>query len=321
MRGLESVSLIYCSEAAFFNTDSETLRETTDVLERYAGKSSSKIILESTVNRVGDLLWNIFNNQPFEKSFYKLLRLSYEWGVGKIYSQQDIEIAKASSSFNREYNLSWSSPSGTTFLQSSIDRAVELGKKYPDMINKDADHTLGIDPGFGGSSFMAFVVLEYSDDKIKVVLADQYNGLSFSEGVQKYWDIKNLVGNLSATYVDASSTEYVGALKDEIGENSNWQYIREKIAYCKKNRLRLENGYMKIIPISFGQMGPAMISHCQALLDNDEGLVVINPKFQDLIIGLRGAVSMDGRLIKEESPNHDLIDGFRLAANYFTLGK
>ena len=189
------------------------------------------------------------------------------------------------------------------------------------MINKDADHALGIDPAFGGSSFMAFVVLEYSDDKIKVVLADQYNGLSFREGVQKYWDIKNLVGNLSVTYVDGSKTEYVGALKDEIGENSNWQYIREKIAYCKKNRLRLENGYMKIIPVSFGQSGPAMIARCQMLLDNEESLVVINPKFQDLITGLRGAVSIDGRLIKEESPNHDLIDAMRLACLFFTLGK
>jgi hypothetical protein len=111
------------------------------------------------------------------------------------------------------------------------------------------------------------------------------------------------------------------ALKDEIGENSNWEYIREKIVYCKKNKLRLENGYMKIIPVSFGQMGPAMIAHCQALLDNDESLVVINPKFQDLIIGLKGVVSLEGRLIKEESPNHDLVDAFRLAARYFTLQK
>jgi hypothetical protein len=45
------------------------------------------------------------------------------------------------------------SPSGNCFSHSSIDRAVELSKKYPDIINKAASHSLGVDPGFGSSSF------------------------------------------------------------------------------------------------------------------------------------------------------------------------
>ena len=319
MRGLESVSLIYCSEAAFFNTDSETLRETTDVLERYAGKSSSKIILESTVNRVGDLLWNIFNNQPFEKSFYKLLRLSYEWGVGKIYSQQDMSIAMASSSFNREYNLSWSSPSGNCFSSVSIDSAIERSKKYPDIINKEADHCLGVDPAFSSSAF-GMVCLEYSDSIIKVVFAEQFEKSSFQGMVQKVWDIKNMVGNLNNIYSDAVNTEYIKALKDEFGENSDWQYIRDKISYCRKNRLRVEN-YMKIIPVSFGSEGPSMLVHLKNLLDHEDGLISIPPRFENLIIGLKGAVSVEYKLQKEESPFNDLIDAMRLACRYFTLGK
>jgi len=71
--------------------------------------------------------------------------MNYEWGVGKIYSEEDIKIAKKSSSFEREYNLSFNSPSGNCFSHRSIDRAVELGKNYPDIINKNASHVMGCD--------------------------------------------------------------------------------------------------------------------------------------------------------------------------------
>ena len=317
LRGQENISIIYASEAAFY--DKNAIPETIDVIERYAGKSNAKIILESTVNRKGDLLDIIMNQQKFEESFYKILRLSYEWGVGKIYSERDIEIAKASTSFNREYALSWISPTGNCFSPVSIDKAIELGKKYQDVINEEAEHSLGIDPGFS-SSQMAYVCLEYSDSIIKVVFADIFDKMSFADSVQKYWDIKNLVGNLTVTYCDAINVEYVGALKDEIGENSNWQYIRDKISHCRKNKLKLEN-YMKIIPVSFGQEGASMLVHVKQLLDHPDQLIAINPKYTDLITGLKGAVATEYRLDKTESPFNDLTDAFRLAAKFFTLGK
>jgi hypothetical protein len=317
LRGQENISIIYASEAAFF--DKNAIPETIDVIERYAGKSNAKIILESTVNRKGDLLDIIMNQQKFEESFYKILRLSYEWGIGKIYSEQDIEVAKASVSFNREYALSWISPSGNCFSPVSIDRAVELGKKYPDIINKEAEHSLGIDPGFS-SSQMAYVCLEYSDSIIKVVSADMFDKMSFADSIQKVWDIKNMVGTLSNIYCDAVNVEYVGAIKDELGENSNWQYIRDNIAYCRKNKLKLEN-YMRVIPVSFGQEGPSMLVHLKQLLDHPDELIVINPKYTDLITALKGAVATEYKLDKSESPFNDLTDGIRLAAKFFTLGK
>ncbi len=315
LRGQENISIIYCSEAAFFDRNAQP--EIIDVIERYAGKSNAKIILESTVNKVGDLMHSIFS-QPFEKSFYKTMRLSYEWGVGKIYSDHDIKVAKASSSFEREYNLSWNAPSGNCFSPISIDRAVELGRKYdPITINKEAMHSLGIDPGFSSSAF-GIVCLEYSDSIIKVVYAEQFEKSSFSEMVQKVWDIKNMVGNLSNVYCDSVNVEYVGAIKEELGENSNWQYIRDKIAHCRKNKLRIEN-YMKVIPVSFGQEGPSMLVHCRNLLDHEDNLIAINPKWEKLITALKGAVATEYRLEKSESPFNDLTDAFRLAAKFFTI--
>lgn len=167
---------------------------------------------------------------------------------------------------------------------------------------------------------MAYVCLEYSDSIIKVVFADMFEKMSFADSIQKVWDIKNMVGTLSNIYCDAVNVEYVGAIKDELGENSNWQYIRDKIAHCRKNKLKLEN-YMRVIPVSFGQEGPSMLVHLKQLLDHPDELIAINPKYTDLITALKGAVATEYRIDKTESPFNDLTDGIRLAAKFFTLGK
>lgn len=98
MRGLADVSIIYCDEAGFFGRQSQS--EVIDVVERYAGKSHAKIILCSTPNNVGDLMHTILS-QPDDKSFYKIVKLDWTYSLGKLYSEEDIRIAKASDSFER----------------------------------------------------------------------------------------------------------------------------------------------------------------------------------------------------------------------------
>src|SRR5215216_1188364 len=95
-----------------------------------------------------------------------------------------------------------------------IRRAVELGNKYPTIINKQAQHSAGIDPGFGSSSF-GICVLEHSDEIIKVVYADQFERSSFNDMVQKVWEIRNMVGDLSNVYIDMANVEFVEAIKQE----------------------------------------------------------------------------------------------------------
>jgi hypothetical protein len=315
-RGLESVAMIFLDEAAFFDKASQS--EVVDVIERYAGKSNAKIVLLSTPNRPGDLCHTILS-QPFEESFYKVLKLDYRWGENKIYSEEDIRIAKASSSFEREYNLSFSSPEGNVFSHISVDRAVELGSKYPLVINKDAKHSLGCDPGFGSSSF-GVCVLEYSDSIIKVVYADEFERSSFNDMVHKIWEIKNMIGVLSNVYIDAANTEFIEAVKQELGENPNWHYIHEKIAWAKKNRLNVSD-YMQVVPVSFSQEGASMLSHCKNLIENEDSLIAINPEYDKLISGLKGAIAQEYKLNKSETPYPDLVDAFRLACKFFELKK
>jgi hypothetical protein len=316
-RGIPSVSMSYCDEASHFSSQSQ--KEVIDVIERYSGKSSAQIVLTSTPNKVGDLMHMILS-QPFEKSFYKILKLNYEWGVGKIYTEEDIQIAKKSSSFEREYNLSFNSPSGNCFSHSSIDRAVELGKKYPDIINKAAEHSIGCDPGFGSSSF-ALVCLEHSDSKIKVVYARQFKRSGYNDMLQEVWNIRNLVGQVNNVYVDMANTEFINDLKQDFGDDTNWQRIHDTLNKYRHSPSRIEDSGMKVIPVSFAQEGASMLVHCKNLLDHEDNLIAINPKYEELVSALKGAVSVEYRLDKKESVFSDLTDAFRLAAKYFRLEK
>ena len=62
------------------------------------------------------------------------------------------------------------------------------------------------------------------------------------------------------------------------------------------------------------------MTHCKNLPENDS-LVAISPKYEKLIVGLKGAVAQDYKLIKSESPFNDLVDAYRLAMKFFNLKK
>ncbi len=76
---------------------------------------------------------------------------------------------------------------------------------------------------------------------------------------------------------------------------------------------------MKIIPCAFGSDGPSMLAHLSNLLDSPDNLIAIPPQFTKLITALKGATSVEYRLLKEDSPYNDLTDAMRLACKFFTL--
>jgi hypothetical protein len=57
----------------------------------------------------------------------------YSWityGLGKIYSKEEIDKAKQSPSFEREYNLKYLGRIGNVFHTKDIEEAIEKGRKY-----------------------------------------------------------------------------------------------------------------------------------------------------------------------------------------------
>ena len=133
------------------------------VAERYIAKSNPFIIMVSTPNRPDGLL-NQIEKESFDTCLYKKFFLDYLWGVGKIYSDEEIATAKLSPSFPREYQLQYQGLIGNVFSTQSIDNCQKI-KYNPNDINPHAKKTIGVDAGFGSSNF-GIVVTQFVNNKI-----------------------------------------------------------------------------------------------------------------------------------------------------------
>jgi hypothetical protein len=117
----------------------------------------------STPNAPNGLFEKI-EKEPFDTCIYKKIYLDYSFGVDKISTKEEIDKARMSPSFEREYCLKYQGLIGNVFSQLSIDKATSFPYN-PDNINPNAKKSIGIDPGFGSSNF-AIVVTQLVDGKI-----------------------------------------------------------------------------------------------------------------------------------------------------------
>jgi hypothetical protein len=110
--------------------------------------------------------------------------LDYTYGIGKIYTAEEIEKAKQSPSFEREYNLKYLGKIGNVFHTKDIEAAIEKGRKYnPDDFTPFYSFTsrsMGIDPAYGSSAF-GIVVTEWADGKVQIMHAEEYHRPDYNE--------------------------------------------------------------------------------------------------------------------------------------------
>ena len=106
-------------------------------------------------------LFEMIERETGESCICKRLKMDYTYGLNRIYTKEEIDKAKKSPSFGREYDLQYLGLIGNTFHTADIERAIELGKKYK-ITNKYAQKAMGIDPGFGSSPF-GIVIIQFSD--------------------------------------------------------------------------------------------------------------------------------------------------------------
>jgi hypothetical protein len=240
--------------------------------------------------------------------------------LNKIYTLEDIEKAKISPSFDREYDLKYLGKIGNLYSQLSIQNAIERGKQQynPDSINQLSEKYMCIDPAFSSSKF-AILVAEWnrSEKQIRILYAEELDHPSYEEAIDHIFRIRRQMGNVVNIGVDASQPELIISLKKLIDERHDWQYIQDKIKYCKKHGLDIAQS-MIVCPIVFNTENiNFMSSHSKRLLDDSRGLIAINAKFTKLLTGLRGAVFNEYKLDKEESPHNDLIDTFLMLCTFF----
>jgi hypothetical protein len=220
--------------------------------------------------------------------------------------------------FGREYDLQYLGLIGNTFHTQDIDRGIELGRKFK-TINKYAQQSMGIDPGFGSSPF-GIVVIQFSDEVLQVLYADEFERPRYEDMVNKIADLYTMFTNIKNIFVDAANPELISSLKREVAnERDNWAYVQEKMVYCKKHHVDI-NRYMKVVPIPFSTEGKNMLIHTKELLEFETPIVAINPKFEKLTTSLRTAISDDlGKLDKEATSYDNVFNAFRLSLQMFKL--
>ncbi len=316
-RSLDNPKFILLDECDFFRkSESEEVRA---VAERYIAKSNPFIVMVSTPNQPGGLMQTI-ENEPENKCLYHRIKLDYRYGLNKIYSIKDIERAKQSPAFEREYDLKYLGKIGNLYSQLSIDNAIERGRVYdPDSINLLTEKYMTIDPAFSSSKF-AIMVAEWvrALKQIRILYAEELDHPSYEDALDQVFRIRKKYGNIVNIGVDASQPELIVSLKKKIDERHQWQYVQDKIQYCKKHNLMIGD-YMIVCPIVFNTESRSfMTSHSKHMLDYHRGLIAINPKFTKLITALRGAqFSEEGKLDKDESPHNDLLDCFQMLSTFF----
>jgi hypothetical protein len=100
------------------------------------------------------------------------------------HTQEEIEKAKQSPSFEREYNLKYLGRIGNVFHTKDIEAAIEKGRKYnPDNFNPlyfFTPKSMGIDPAYGSSAF-GIVVTQWVDNHIQIMHAEEYHRPDYNE--------------------------------------------------------------------------------------------------------------------------------------------
>jgi hypothetical protein len=140
----------------------------------------------------------------------------------------------------------------------------------------------------------------------------------YEDAISKIFQLIKRYGNILNIGVDASNPELIASLKKKIGERYDPQYISEKQQYCKKYPSADICRMMVVVPYSFNTESKSiMTAHSKRMLDDPKRIVAINPRFNELIVGLRGAIFDDkGHLDKGYSPNDDIIDAFQILCQF-----
>ena len=224
MRGLPNVSFILLDEADFFPPGQQ--QDARDVSERYIAKSNPYIVMVSTPN-APDGLFERIEKEDEDTCLYERIFLDYTYGIGKIYSAEEIEKAKASPSFEREYNLKYLGKIGNVFHTKDIEAAIQMGRKYdPDAFNSFYSFTsrsMGIDPAYGSSAF-GIVVTQWIDNHIQILHAEEYHRPDYNEMLSTVYGLISKY-QVDKIYIDGANPSFIKSLKIQIGEEADYDKV------------------------------------------------------------------------------------------------
>jgi hypothetical protein len=196
-----------------------------DVSERYIAKSNPYIVMVSTPN-APDGLFERIEKESEDTCLYKRIFLDYTYGIGKIYTAEEIEKAKQSPSFECEYNLKYLGKIGNVFHAKDIEAAIEKGRKYnPDDFNQFyfSSRSMGIDPAYGSSAF-GIVVTQWEDNHIQILHAEEYHRPDYNEMLSTVYGLMSKY-NVDKVYIDGANPSFIRSLKLQIGEDADYDKV------------------------------------------------------------------------------------------------
>ena len=307
-RSLVAPKFILVDEADFFReSDQQDVR---NVSERYIAKSNPWIVMVSTPNAPGQLFETIEREKD---CLYHRIFLDYRVGLGKIYSQKEIAIAKTSPSFEREYNLKYLGSIGNLIPYQDVESAIEEYDLPSDnnsnrRLMKAQATWIGIDPAFSSSQF-AICVVSWRDDKLNVVHTELLDKPLYTDALHL---IRTLVQNYAPckVFIDASAAQHYPRIKAWVmGNTSIMKNVDPDIMHSWISPL----GGHRIVPVNFQLYHKEMAKHLVKIMAHRR--VRIHSKFDKLITALKSATTKDDEysIDKPKSAYNDLLDAFRMA--------
>ena len=323
VRALPNPVYILLDEADFFPYEFDDPNNPLKVVERYIPKSNPHIVLVSTPNLPGGL-YERLDGDP--NSRYLTFRYNYEWGLNKIYDLAQIEDAKRSSSFEREYNLKYGYGVGNIFNESWIGTALLKGERLKNIpVSYLTKKSMGLDPAHGSSKF-GITKIEY----IKYVADEHYNNskrVYFSKGYEReqYEDMVDLCykfikeDNISYVFIDGSQPEFIRSLKSRIGEAVDYEEIVKR---AEKYNAPLHD-YMSIIPVLNQKEGIDLIDAAKYWMGQSKTVAIDEESAPQLVSEMRFAKQKEtGQLDKTPKTvamggTLDCLESFLYALKYF----
>jgi len=336
-RSLEAPKFIFLDEADFFEQEAEQ----EDILyttERYIAKSRPKIVIVSTPDEPEGFMWKI-DQQKEEECLYKRMWLHYTRGVGKVYSEEDIELAQASHTFGKEYCLEYGGEIGDLFNIDAIITCQNRGNIYgletliAEQLNPRTIKVIGFDAGFGSSKF-AITAIEWLPAVTLNEMAPQLEQINsvvdtknvagimrviYSMEKKKaiYGDMINEVVNLSneirarKIYTGAVNPECIRDVKIGIGERVDYESM---VARAKTEKRPVEQ-YMQVVPIPEGEDAGNLNYHARSWVESS--LMAIHPSYKILIGQMKSAKTKDTGALDKKKVKHDSLDSLKNALWYF----
>jgi hypothetical protein len=299
-RGLTSPKFIFLDEGDFFRESN--IRNVRDTTERYIAKSNPYIVMVSTPNKP-DLLFQQIEQEPEDKTMYHRLFFNWQWGIDKMFTQDEINLQRVSPSFDREYDLKYAGKIGNVFSNIDIETAIQLGEQYEALeINPNNLLLAGVDPAFGSTSKAALCMVEWvkEHDVVRVVESKEWDQSTPSTIAKYMHELHASYPNNLWFYIDGSGRSLINEAKVMFKESIRWDKEKEVKHYSNK-----------IIPINFLTEHRKLLEHTHYLVS--KGMVAIPKSYSNLITSLRTAWAQEWNLNKDESVANDHLDALRLS--------